>query len=114
LGLVDGGVIIGLDRWHPRRTKRGYAITAACSRLGEAVGIDRSLLPSSMTLVERDLLLPAQGDLAEAGYALRWAWRVKGRARMAIDLEFAKLAPASIVGAYESIRDIDDSKRAIR
>ena len=71
-------------------------------------------MPSSMTLVERDLLLPAQGDLAEAGYALRWAWRVKGRARMAIDLEFAKLAPASIVGASESIRDIDDSKRAIR
>ena len=103
LGIVDGGVVDGLDSWHPRRTKRGYAITAACSRLGEAVGIDKSLMPASTALIERDVLLPAQADMAEAGYALRWSWRVKGRARLAMDLEIAKLAPASIVGASDAV-----------
>ena len=114
LGIVDGGVVDGLDRWHPRRTKRGYAITAACSRLGEAVGIDKSLMPASTALIERDVLLPAQGDLAEAGYALGWRWRVKGRARMSVDLEFAKLAPMPNVVASDVVCDIDDSERYSR
>ena len=105
MGLVDGGVIIGLDRWHPRRTKRGYAITAACV-LDEALEIDQSLTPKSTALVERDLLLPAQADLAEAGYALRWSWRTKGRSRMAVDLEFAKLVHTTIVRDYDDVRDI--------
>jgi hypothetical protein len=103
VGLIDGGVVDNLDRWRRRRTKNGYAITAACSRLGEALGIDKSLLPSSTALIERDALLPAQADMAEAGYALGWRWRVKGRARMAIDIEIAKLAPASIVGASDAV-----------
>jgi hypothetical protein len=113
-GIVGRGVIDGLDRWHGRRTKTGYAITAACSRLDEALGIDRSLLPKSMALVERDVLLPAQADLAEADYALGWSWRVKGRARMAIDIEFAKLDPRPISVASSGMCDIDDSNRAPR
>ena len=96
-----GGVVDGLDRWRVRRTKSGYAITAA-RVLDEALGIDQSLTPKSMAFVERDLLLPAQADLAEAGYALRWSWRTKGRARMAVDIEFAKLAPTSNVGASDA------------
>jgi hypothetical protein len=70
--------------------------------MSDALGIDKSLMPKSMAFVERDLLLPAQADLAEAGYSLRRSWRTKGRARMAIDVEFAKLPPASIVGASDA------------